>query len=134
MFVRMSFGMVLVSWVMAIRPILNFRPSLAMVLYMLGPFSSRAWALRALGASSRTMATTGFSSSVPSALEQTYMLKTELAIMLPIRSSASSISLIVPITTVFPCPRAWMISSTVVSPSLSLKTLLLHWNPSSPSR
>ena len=64
MLARTSLGINEGSWVMAVRPTLNFLPSLAMVEKMFGPRSSASFP-RTLGASSRMMLTTGLLSRVP---------------------------------------------------------------------
>src|SRR5674536_58241 len=62
-FAKTVLGITLVNWVIATRPILNFLPSRATVLYVVSPRLLSTTAPSTREASSITMLTTGLSSS-----------------------------------------------------------------------
>jgi len=114
-FARISRGMREGSWVIAMSPTLNLRPSRAMVEKMLGP-RSRTSLPRTRGASSRTIETTGFV-FMSESWKCLWRSRMAVAMSDPMRISTLPWKVLVSMMTVFESSRACAMSAMVVLPA-----------------
>lgn len=116
MFASISFGIMLGSCVIAIIPVLNFLPSLAIVENMFGG----QFTPRTLGASSIIMLAVGISFICWKSMFLLWF-NNSVAIMLPINSSICPGRLLVSIIAFFPSRKNFIMSFTVVVPAFVSK-------------